>query len=175
MIAETFFKGRSSRSTFWKQTILMYLLTALLFALPALIFVTQDVLVATTQQQEEQQSTQLTTAGRLSGVTPKAAKIDTESAETQKVLTEQRKQDRNKEMFLHGTITAIFFLIACLSGVLANVLPHIRRLHDLGHSGWFSLLMFIPIVGPFLWLGLFIYCGFFSGQPGENKYGPAPV
>jgi uncharacterized membrane protein YhaH (DUF805 family) len=46
----------------------------------------------------------------------------------------------------------------------------IRRLHDIGKSGWLWLLAFIPIVG---WIIVLIWlCT--DSQPGENKYGPNP-
>jgi len=47
-----------------------------------------------------------------------------------------------------------------------SALVTIRRSHDMGWSGWMSLLAFIPLVG-LLWL-------FKSGNPGANAYGPPP-
>ena len=46
----------------------------------------------------------------------------------------------------------------------------VRRLHDLDKSGWWWLLMFIPLVN----LGLAIYILFFAGTSGENRFGEAP-
>ncbi len=43
----------------------------------------------------------------------------------------------------------------------------IRRVHDMGHSGWLSLLILVPIAN--LWLL------FAPGTAGANEYGPAPV
>jgi len=57
---------------------------------------------------------------------------------------------------------------------LALLLPSLavgaRRLHDIGKSGWFQLLWFIPILG---W-AVMIY---FLVQPsvGPNQYGDAPA
>jgi len=45
-----------------------------------------------------------------------------------------------------------------------------RRLHDVGKSGWFWLLVLIPIVG-WIWL-LVLLCT--EGDPGSNQYGPNP-
>ena len=42
-----------------------------------------------------------------------------------------------------------------------------KRWHDLGHSGWFTLLFFVPLVGIFA----AIYVAFFPGNAGQNKYG----
>jgi uncharacterized membrane protein YhaH (DUF805 family) len=43
----------------------------------------------------------------------------------------------------------------------------VRRLHDLGYSGWYILANFIPIAG----LVLYIYLFFVSGKKESNKYG----
>lgn len=48
---------------------------------------------------------------------------------------------------------------------------NVKRLHDRGKSGWFLLLLLIPIIGP-IWL--FIEIGFLPGKAGENRYGPDP-
>ena len=45
-----------------------------------------------------------------------------------------------------------------------------RRLHDIGKSGWWLLLGFIPIVGPIV---LLIWACTDS-QPGENQWGANP-
>lgn len=46
-----------------------------------------------------------------------------------------------------------------------------RRLHDMGKSGWFGLLQFIPLVN----LGFFLWIMFGRGNDGGNEYGPAPA
>jgi uncharacterized membrane protein YhaH (DUF805 family) len=57
--------------------------------------------------------------------------------------------------------------------VLATVIPHVaalvRRLHDGGYSGLWSLLALVP-VGSFVVLALSLL----SGTVGENEYGPDP-
>lgn len=45
-----------------------------------------------------------------------------------------------------------------------------RRLNDLGHTGWWAALGFIPIVGGIVGL----YLLFAGGEPNENQYGLAP-
>ena len=45
----------------------------------------------------------------------------------------------------------------------------IRRLHDVGRSGWWLLLVLIPIVG---WIILIVFMAAPS-QPGPNQYGTA--
>ena len=46
----------------------------------------------------------------------------------------------------------------------------IRRLHDIGKSGWFYLMGLIPCVGGFILLYFFIQ----DSEPGPNMYGPNP-
>lgn len=46
----------------------------------------------------------------------------------------------------------------------------VRRLHDIGLSGWWSLLSFIPYLGTVI---LLIMCCMDS-KPGSNKYGNNP-
>lgn len=47
----------------------------------------------------------------------------------------------------------------------------VRRLNDLGKTGWLALLFLVPLANLVLWL----YVLFFPGQKGPNQYGPAPV
>ncbi|MCQ2244512.1 MAG: DUF805 domain-containing protein [Bacteroidaceae bacterium] len=57
---------------------------------------------------------------------------------------------------------------------LAVLLPSlgvsVRRLHDIGKSGWNCLWAFLPIVGAIL---LLVWCAK-DGQPGDNQWGPNP-
>jgi heme/copper-type cytochrome/quinol oxidase subunit 2 len=45
-----------------------------------------------------------------------------------------------------------------------------RRLNDLNRSGWWFLLLIVPIVN----LLMAIYLVFFPGSDGSNNFGPAP-
>ena len=66
------------------------------------------------------------------------------------------------------------------SGILSNLyslavfLPSlgvlVRRLHDVGKSGWFFLIVLIPLIGA-IWLLILL---FIDGEQGENKWGPNP-
>ena len=61
-----------------------------------------------------------------------------------------------------------------LAVMLGHILPSIslvvRRLHDVGKSGWFYFIALIPIIGG-IWL-LVLFCT--EGTKGENKYGADP-
>jgi uncharacterized membrane protein YhaH (DUF805 family) len=62
------------------------------------------------------------------------------------------------------------YLIYALATIIPGLAVTIRRLHDLGKSGWMFLIILIPIAGP-IWL-LVLECT--DGTPGENEYGPNP-
>jgi len=46
----------------------------------------------------------------------------------------------------------------------------VRRLHDTGKSGWWLLIVLVPIVGPIVLLVFYVL----DSQPGANEYGPNP-
>ncbi|MCU0376541.1 MAG: DUF805 domain-containing protein [Chitinophagaceae bacterium] len=66
----------------------------------------------------------------------------------------------------YGYIYLLYVLAVFIPGLAVAV----RRLHDVGKSGWFLLIVLIPLIGA-IWL-LVLY--FTEGQPGENKWGPNP-
>ena len=59
-------------------------------------------------------------------------------------------------------------------GALAHFIPGlavvVRRLHDVGKSGWFYLIAFIPLIG-FIWLFV-LMCT--DGEKTDNKWGADP-
>ena len=71
---------------------------------------------------------------------------------------------------------AMTMVITAITGIfsLAIIVPQIavavRRLHDIGKSGWLYLLMLIPLVGQILLIVWFCT----DSQPGDNQYGPNP-
>lgn len=46
----------------------------------------------------------------------------------------------------------------------------VRRLHDSGRSGWFALLLFVPLLNL---LSLVFLC--LPSTPGPNRFGPTPA
>ena len=67
----------------------------------------------------------------------------------------------------YGFLYSIYALAVFIPGLAVTV----RRLHDVGKSGWFYLIIFIPIIGA-IWL-LVLMCTI--GEYDENEYGPNPA
>jgi len=63
-----------------------------------------------------------------------------------------------------------FYSILVLLNLISGIFIYIKRSHDLNWSGWYILLMFVPIAN----LVVGIYWGFVKGTDGPNKYGPDP-
>lgn len=57
------------------------------------------------------------------------------------------------------------------ASVCCTILLLIRRLHDLGRTGWFWLLIWFPFVN----LALLVYAFCFKGTTGPNRFGPDPL
>jgi uncharacterized membrane protein YhaH (DUF805 family) len=47
-----------------------------------------------------------------------------------------------------------------------------KRWHDRDKSGWWSLILFIPLIG-FIWF--LVECGFLRGTEGPNRFGNDPI
>ncbi len=62
------------------------------------------------------------------------------------------------------------YTIYALAVLIPSIAVAVRRLHDIGKSGWWIFISLIPLVGP-IWL-LVLY--FTDSQPGANEYGPNP-
>jgi len=65
-----------------------------------------------------------------------------------------------------GFLGGIYNLAILIPGIAVGV----RRLHDIGKSGWMLLVVLIPIIG-FIWLIILLAT---EGVEGENEYGPNP-
>jgi len=59
------------------------------------------------------------------------------------------------------------YVIVVLALLLPSLAVLVRRLHDSNSSGWWALLVLVPIVGPLVLL----YFMVIKGTPGPNNYG----
>lgn len=58
-------------------------------------------------------------------------------------------------------------LLVSLALFLPGLAVTVRRLHDTGHSGWWVLIAFVPIIG---WIVLLVWM-VNKGDEGANQYG----
>ncbi len=62
------------------------------------------------------------------------------------------------------------FALYAIASLIPSLAVTVRRMHDLGKSGWNILISCIPLVGPIWFLVLLVT----EGEHGENYYGPDP-
>ncbi|BEH72641.1 hypothetical protein EDWATA_01785 [Edwardsiella tarda ATCC 23685] len=65
-----------------------------------------------------------------------------------------------------GVLTIVYSLAVLIPSIAVLV----RRLHDIGRTGWWVLIGLIPLIG---WLVLLVFT-FSDSQSGSNAYGPNP-
>ena len=65
------------------------------------------------------------------------------------------------------TFLSVIFWLAVL---LPSIAIGVRRLHDIGKSGWWLLIALVPIVGALYLLYLMVQ----DSNPGDNQYGANP-
>jgi uncharacterized membrane protein YhaH (DUF805 family) len=66
----------------------------------------------------------------------------------------------------YGVLSGLYSLAILIPSLAVGV----RRLHDVGKSGWWLLISLIPLIGSIWLLVLFVT----DSQPGDNQYGPNP-
>lgn len=80
---------------------------------------------------------------------------------------------------ISGVLSALarnggFFTVLSVIWSLAVLLPGlavcVRRLHDIGKSGWWLLIALVPAVGAIILIIFFVK----DSEPGDNAYGPNP-
>jgi uncharacterized membrane protein YhaH (DUF805 family) len=65
-----------------------------------------------------------------------------------------------------GVLTTIYVLAVLLPSLAVSV----RRLHDTDRSGWWLLILLVPLIGAIVFLVFMLL----DSQPGENRHGPSP-
>lgn len=71
------------------------------------------------------------------------------------------------------SVVGLFGFVATLFGLfvfLPSLAVGVRRLHDIGKSGWWLLIGFIPLIGLIVLIYFFVQ----DGEPGSNMYGANP-
>jgi len=62
------------------------------------------------------------------------------------------------------------FMLYALGTMVPSLAVSVRRMHDIGKSGWTILVAMIPLVGP-IWILVLLFT---EGDSGENYYGTDP-
>jgi uncharacterized membrane protein YhaH (DUF805 family) len=78
--------------------------------------------------------------------------------------------DKALGITFQGQIMGPIDLVFRLAMLIPSLAVLVRRLHDVGKSGWFFFIILLPIAGP-IWL-LVLMCR--DSMSGENQYGPNP-
>ena len=80
--------------------------------------------------------------------------------------------------FLLGVIDAaifpgeirVFAPVFSLAMLLPSIAVSVRRMHDIGRTGWWVLLHLIPVIGLLVMLYFYVQ----RSEAGANDYGPPP-
>lgn len=137
------FSGRARRSEFWWFSVLNWLLSIASYAV----------------------------------VWWKMAKVDEVQAQVAEVMFDEEKLAALTAQ-AEGYDTTFYLLLAVI-GIIALLLllpslaVAVRRLHDVGKSGWLLIGMIIPIVNIVIGIMLLIYY-LKDSDRGTNKFGPSP-
>lgn len=69
-----------------------------------------------------------------------------------------------------GMGVALFTLLIFIPAIWIGLANLTKRFHDLGHSGWYALLLLIPLLNVIIG----IWAAFWPGDNDSNEYGPVP-
>ena len=68
-----------------------------------------------------------------------------------------------------GPIAGVVIFVFVVIATWITIAVAVKRYHDRNKSGWWVLIVFVPVIGGLWYL---IECGFLRGTPGPNTYGP---
>lgn len=72
----------------------------------------------------------------------------------------------------NGYPLGVIAVIVSLVCIYATVVMHVKRWHDRGKSGWWELIVFVPVIGS-IWM--LVELGFLPGDRGPNRFGNDPL
>lgn len=65
-----------------------------------------------------------------------------------------------------GLIGSIYLLAT----IVPSIAVAVRRLHDIGRSGWWSLIVLVPFIGAIVFIVFMVL----DSKPGDNQFGSNP-
>ncbi len=68
--------------------------------------------------------------------------------------------------------SGLLYLLVSLVVLIPSLAGAVKRLHDRDKSGWFYLIILVPLAGP-VWF--FIDAGCLPGTQGQNRFGADPI
>ncbi|MBI2739793.1 MAG: DUF805 domain-containing protein [Rhodospirillales bacterium] len=71
-----------------------------------------------------------------------------------------------------GPLAGIVLFVFVVAATWISIAVAVKRYHDRNKSGWWVLIVFVPVIGGLWYL---IECGFLRGTAGPNNYGPDPL
>jgi uncharacterized membrane protein YhaH (DUF805 family) len=71
-----------------------------------------------------------------------------------------------------GPVAGIVLLVVIVIATWIALAIAVKRWHDRNKTGWWVLIVFVPVIGGLWYL---IECGFLKGTAGTNAYGPDPL
>jgi len=78
--------------------------------------------------------------------------------------------DKSVEVVVFGTGYGPLFLFFALATFVPGTAVAVRRLHDIGKSGWMLFIVLIPVVGA-VWMLVLLLT---NSKAGANEYGENP-
>jgi uncharacterized membrane protein YhaH (DUF805 family) len=78
--------------------------------------------------------------------------------------------DNLLNLTIAGLPYGLFYILLALATFVPGLAVSVRRLHDIGKSGWMILIALIPLAGA-IWLLVLMTT---DSQEGKNEYGPYP-
>ena len=81
-------------------------------------------------------------------------------------------EDPEQALANMGPLASILILVFGILLTWVSLAVGIKRFHDRNKSGWWVLIMFVPVIGGLWYL---IECGFLRGTAGPNNYGADPL
>lgn len=79
--------------------------------------------------------------------------------------------DPNALMAAYTSGGALLYWVWVLAMIWPNLAMEVKRCHDRNRTGWFILIVLIPIIGG-IWLLIELFA--LDGTPGPNRFGPSP-